>query len=112
MRLEILIKKKLISSLFSYYKEDIIKEFDKAYAVLYESETGGMYGCPPDEYYQVIDHNEYVCDYLAIIGEDKIIGVISKGYTFYLDGKTTYSGGTYDPTSSIETHYKYSLIKK
>ena len=29
MRLEILMKKKLISSLLAYYKEDIIKEFDK-----------------------------------------------------------------------------------
>ena len=45
MRLEILMKKKLISSLLGYYKEDVIKQFDKFFynktrMKRYENKTG------------------------------------------------------------------------
>ena len=45
MRLEILMKKKLISSLLGYYKEDVIKEFEKFFynktrMKRYENKTG------------------------------------------------------------------------
>ena len=48
MRLEILMKKKLISSLLSYYKEDIIKEFNKFFynktrLQRYDNKTGNVF---------------------------------------------------------------------
>ena len=48
MRLEILMKKKLISSLLSYYKEDIIKEFNKFFynkirLQRYDNKTGNAF---------------------------------------------------------------------
>lgn len=48
MRLEILMKKKLISSLLAYYKEDIIREFNKFFynktrLQRYDNKTGNVF---------------------------------------------------------------------